>query len=289
MNRSFGNRPKHRTVAGSRGGAPGGFYAFVLVVTWLAPGIPAQAGGDPPLPPLKPVMEAEPTPPLPPPRPVDVDAAHDVPVVAPTPTADTPPPAAPAATVATPDLAAAEQACTALLASRKVVARTIAPVTGTGGCGMPAPVEVLGVLADAGTIALQPPVQANCAVVAALADWVRDDLVPAFARTGKPLATLWSTSGYACRGRNGQAGAKLSEHGTGNAIDIGGFASADGMRIGVDDAGPEAILLAEVKRTACLRFATVLGPGSDGFHETHMHVDLAPRRNGAHLCHWDMH
>ena len=33
---------------------------------------------------------------------------------------------------------------------------------------------------------------------------------------------------------------------------------------------------------------TVLGPGSDGFHEEHIHVDLAERHNGYRICHWEI-
>ena len=43
-----------------------------------------------------------------------------------------------------------------------------------------------------------------------------------------------------------------------------------------------------LRDTACVKFSTVLGPGSDGFHETHMHIDLAPRRSAAHYCHWQI-
>jgi len=41
-----------------------------------------------------------------------------------------------------------------------------------------------------------------------------------------------------------------------------------------------------MKKTACLRFSTVLGPGADLYHEEHLHIDLAARRNGMHLCQW---
>jgi hypothetical protein len=43
-----------------------------------------------------------------------------------------------------------------------------------------------------------------------------------------------------------------------------------------------------MKKTACLRFSTVLGPGADAFHAQHLHVDLAVRRNGLHLCQWTL-
>jgi hypothetical protein len=32
----------------------------------------------------------------------------------------------------------------------------------------------------------------------------------------------------------------------------------------------------------------VLGPGSDGYHEEHIHLDLAERRNGYKLCQWEI-
>ena len=41
-----------------------------------------------------------------------------------------------------------------------------------------------------------------------------------------------------------------------------------------------------LKASACVRFTTVLGPASDGFHENHIHVDLAERRSGYRICQW---
>jgi hypothetical protein len=32
----------------------------------------------------------------------------------------------------------------------------------------------------------------------------------------------------------------------------------------------------------------VLGPGSDGYHEEHIHLDQAERRNGFRICQWDV-
>jgi hypothetical protein len=32
----------------------------------------------------------------------------------------------------------------------------------------------------------------------------------------------------------------------------------------------------------------VLGPGSDVYHEEHIHLDLAERRNGYKICQWDV-
>jgi hypothetical protein len=33
---------------------------------------------------------------------------------------------------------------------------------------------------------------------------------------------------------------------------------------------------------------TVLGPGSDGYHESHIHLDLAERRGNYRTCQWDV-
>jgi hypothetical protein len=32
----------------------------------------------------------------------------------------------------------------------------------------------------------------------------------------------------------------------------------------------------------------VLGPGSDGYHEDHIHLDLMERRNDYRICQWDV-
>jgi hypothetical protein len=45
----------------------------------------------------------------------------------------------------------------------------------------------------------------------------------------------------------------------------------------------------KVMASVCARFTTVLGPGSDGYHENHIHLDLAERRNGYRICHWIIH
>ena len=43
-----------------------------------------------------------------------------------------------------------------------------------------------------------------------------------------------------------------------------------------------------LRASACARFMTVLGPGSDGYHEEHVHVDLAERHGGYRLCQWEI-
>ena len=41
--------------------------------------------------------------------------------------------------------------------------------------------------------------------------------------------------------------------------------------------------------SVCARFTTVLGPGSDWYHEDHIHLDLAERRGGYRICQWNVY
>lgn len=257
--------------------------AATLAVAMAALSTTATGQAEPPQPPRRPPPDV-PAPPLPPRRPaVAPPAAMFGPPMPPRPAAPLAPPS-PAMVVVLED----PEVCRRLLSSGKVVARPLPPVAPTlEGCGMQAPVELSAiVLSPIRRVAIEPPATVGCALADAVADWVRQDLDPGFGAPGPLLAALVETSGYACRSRNHLAGAKLSEHAHGNALDIGAMRTAEGTRMAVT--GGEPSRLALLKTTACARFATVLGPGSDGFHEHHLHVDLAPRRNGSKICHWDL-
>jgi hypothetical protein len=60
----------------------------------------------------------------------------------------------------------------------------------------------------------------------------------------------------------------------------------DGRRLEFTDPDVVKEFREGLRASACERFTTVLGPGSDGYHESHIHVDLAERRNGFKLCQW---
>jgi hypothetical protein len=114
---------------------------------------------------------------------------------------------------------------------------------------------------------------------------VREGLVPAVGRTGGGVANLRVVASYACRTRNSQAGARLSEHAVGNAIDIAGIGLANGEELTVLDdwnSGREGRILREAHSSACGTFGTVLGPNSDRFHRDHFHFDVASYRSGAY-------
>ncbi len=124
-------------------------------------------------------------------------------------------------------------------------------------CGDPAPVALHRIYSDAGKIELNPPAILNCAMVASLYTWVEETLQPtAEALLGSPIVRMWHASGYSCRKRNGSrsGSAKLSEHARANAIDIGGFVTADGRTIEVGRFwGPTARDLRQAEKLAAER------------------------------------
>ena len=64
------------------------------------------------------------------------------------------------------------------------------------------------------------------------------------------------------------------------------FKLADGRALGLTDVTVPKDWRETIRTSVCARFSTVLGPGSDGYHEEHIHLDLAERRNGFKLCEW---
>jgi hypothetical protein len=156
------------------------------------------------------------------------------------------------------------------------------PITGrSNGCGIAEPVRLRVV----DGIALTTPATINCDTAQALQTWVRQGLVPAVGRTGGGVANLRVVASYACRTRNSQSGARLSEHARGNAIDIAGIGLANGSELTVLthwNSGREGRILQELHRNACGTFGTVLGPNSDRFHRDHFHFDVASYRSGSY-------
>ncbi|MFG1411223.1 extensin family protein [Xanthobacter sp. VTT E-85241] len=177
--------------------------------------------------------------------------------------------------------------CAALVDQQALVATPAPPVAIKPGCALPAPVHVTAVrLADGHLVTLSPAAILQCEMAAAVTQWIRDDLGPAVATLGTRMETFKVAASYDCRPRNRIKGAKMSEHGQGNAIDFGGFETADKRVIEVKNGGFPIALQERIKADACTRFSTVLGPGSDGYHEDHIHVDIAKRRLDIKLCRW---
>ena len=167
--------------------------------------------------------------------------------------------------------------------------QALGTLIGPGDCGAADAVQLQAVvLPDQTKVAVTPPATLRCPMAEQVADWLREDVVSALAESGPPLRVLDNFDSYECRGRNRVRAAALSEHGRADALDVRGFRLADGREINLTDIGVAKDLRQKIRASACARFSTVLGPGSDGYHEEHVHLDLAERRNGYKLCQWDV-
>ena len=146
------------------------------------------------------------------------------------------------------------------------------------GCGVADPVEVT----RARFLPLSRPAVMDCALAETLAAFETRILIPAARfHLGTGIDRIEHVGTYACRGRSGDR-ARLSEHAFGRAIDIAGFRLQDGRRITVvrhwRDPGPAGRFIRDVATGACGVFSVVLGPGSDRFHQDHLHLDIGPDR-----------
>src|SRR6202046_3611742 len=174
----------------------------------------------------------------------------------------------------------AENACFAR--KQVTLSDTIVPageIDGPGICGMTRPLKVSAF--NNGAIAVDKTLTIDCPMIPALEAWLNAIVEPdAQTRFGQKVATVNVFGAYSCRGIDNIAGARLSEHAFGNAVDVAGFTLADGRRVDfVHDwktaDSQEAAFLHEVHAGACQYFTTVLGPGADVFHYNHIHLDLA--------------
>ncbi|WVT72252.1 extensin family protein [Sinorhizobium chiapasense] len=156
------------------------------------------------------------------------------------------------------------------------------------GCGIDKPLEVTSILPD---VKLAPKGLMRCETALALARWTKETAQPAaevaFAKNIK-IKALNQASTYVCRLRNNATTGKISEHAHGNAVDIASFSLSDGTTIAIqprdEDGTMEGAFQRAVTASACLYFKTVLDPGSDVAHESHLHLDVIDRRNGYRYC-----
>jgi hypothetical protein len=140
-----------------------------------------------------------------------------------------------------------------------------------------------------GAVAVTPTATLACPIVSALDRWLADSVQPSAMRWfGARVVEIKQISAYSCRGMNGSSRAHISEHAFGNALDIASFTLADGRRITVKDGWrgmpEEQGFLREVQGAACQQFNTVLAPGSNAYHNDHIHVDLMRRASRRIIC-----
>ena len=224
----------------------------------------AHARDRVPLPPLRPSIPADsPLIPLPRPRPA----------------------------IPLPDIAAEPAGpteCQLRMTADIAVIEPLPPVTGANGCGIDDPVRLSAVMTKDKVSRRRSPRLRLCAARwrRRWRNWVREDVAPIAATLGAPLGGIANFDSYDCRGRNRVAGAMISEHGKGNALDIRAVTLTNGKSYELTDIAVAKPMRERLKASACARFTTVLGPASDGFHEGHVHVDLAERRSGYRICQW---
>lgn len=117
------------------------------------------------------------------------------------------------------EIETAAKFCSAVLAKNKLVAEPAQAVLWSNGCGAVGQLSISAIqLADGKRIPLRPAALIRCEIAEAIADWVREDLVPITEAYGG-LARIDVAASYHCRPRNNIRGALLSEHGRANAID----------------------------------------------------------------------
>ncbi len=224
---------------------------------------PDQVEVEPPMPEPKPdaIEPPEIEPPVPEPKPSNAEA--------------TPP------TPSTPDAgqasAADGAACLADLTKLGVIftqsKASFAP------CSIENPVELDSIKTDNDTVTFNGKPTFNCSFARKFSQWVADVAIPVVRdQEDKALTALSTGPGFECRNRNGDTTAKISEHASGNAVDIDQIVLADKSRIAISQVAntndPHYRMLMALRTSACGYFTTVLGPGSNAAHASHYHLDL---------------
>ncbi|HEV7251777.1 MAG TPA: extensin family protein [Mesorhizobium sp.] len=248
-----------------------------------APAEPIQAPLPAPEPSIGKLLPPEPAPaepsqaPLPSPKPssgklMPPESAPAAPEQAPAPVQA--PAQAPSADAAVPS---EEMLCRERLAALGVAFEPRPPVNDGESCAIPRPLWITRLGRE---VEMAPGGLMSCRLAEASAAWTQAAVVEARRVLGKELEALGQASTYVCRPR--RSSGKMSEHATGDALDIASFAFADGSRLAVAPGltGKEAEFLAAVRQAACGAFTTVLGPGSDADHADHLHLDVAERGSG---------
>jgi len=183
----------------------------------------------------------------------------------------------------------APTACQARLAADGVMFKPLGSMSTSGGCGGPDVVLLERIAVPNGSeIAVEPPATLRCEMAEAIGHLAREDLAPLAAAMGSPLVAIENFDSYDCRGRNRISGAQLSEHGRANALDVRSLRLKDGRVVRPAYGAAPVDFRRGMRMAVCARFTTVLGPGSDGYHEDHIHMDLAQHNGGYRMCQWNL-
>ena len=88
---------------------------------------------------------------------------------------------------------------------------------------------------DGARIELRPAPVLRCEFAESVAAWLRDEVAPRAERLGAVLRAVETFDDFECRGRNRANGAKLSEHGKGNAVDLRSLVLNEGRVLALTD------------------------------------------------------
>jgi hypothetical protein len=228
-----------------------------------------------PLPPPRPAIDQPPAAAAPP----TPQARPDMPPAKPADGPAIPPSAPPVAAPAPPTAPVAD--CLQQLRERGAVVDVATPASlPDPRCTVDQPVTLTALVVPGMRIDFPDKPIIACATAQTFADFLSQFMVPLAKGTyGQPITSVGTGPGLECRPRNNVAGAKLSAHGQGLAIDIAQFRLGDGRlyRVGIPADQRDRDFDRAVRAGACGYFHTALGPGADEAHANHWHMDLEPR------------
>ena len=188
-------------------------------------------------------------------------------------------PRAPVATTTTTAFAPtpADSQCLAQLSDSGAQFLPVANAFTGEGCSTINTVQLSALRGDVSRLSLSNIGPVQCGVGAAFAAWARYGVDRAAQQIlGSPLQRIETMGSYSCRNVAGSQ--RRSAHATAGAIDVAAFVLADGRRVSVAEdwhagTAQEKEFLRTVQRSACRRFATVLGPDYNAAHRDHFHVE----------------
>lgn len=156
--------------------------------------------------------------------------------------------------------------------------RTHAALGGPSLCGAARPFEMAGALG--GRVTLKPAALLRCPMIPQVERWIAKVVEPAARyHYGSSLVEMKVAASYGCRPMNHRHGARLSEHGYANALDVSGFTFANGHSVSLkrdwNGSSRDQAFLRDVHQGSCQYFTTVLSPNYDRNHYDHFHLDLA--------------
>lgn len=145
------------------------------------------------------------------------------------------------------------------------------------GCSNVNTVQLSSVPSDASALMIANLGPVTCEVSTAFTGWARYGVERAARQLlGSPLRSIETFGSYSCRNVAGTN--RRSAHSDAAAIDVSAFVLVDGRRITLVNGwnggtAEEREFLRTVHRSACRRFATVLGPEYNAAHRDHLHLE----------------